>query len=177
MKTLKFVDGDPNPRVGILIKESSFREAKLLQYYVHPLVDAGIPREEIVAFSLEYTQAGKAPASLIKDYLGTWLQSFRDAGVKYLLCADSAYFKALTKEKKADSNLGYELPCTIPGFEDMQVVYSLGYGALIHNPNQQEKIDLSLEALTTHYHGAYVAIGSDIIHEERYPNSMSAIKK
>lgn len=177
MKTLKFVDGDPNPRVGILIKESSFREAKLLQYYVHPLVDAGIPREEIVAFSLEYTQAGKAPASLIKDYLGTWLQSFRDAGVKYLLCADSAYFKALTKEKKADSNLGYVLPCTIPGFEDMQVVYSLGYGALIHNPNQQEKIDLSLEALTTHYHGAYVAIGSDIIHEERYPNSMSAIKK
>lgn len=177
MKTLKFVDEDPKPRVGILIKESSFREAKLIQYYVQPMIDAGIPREEIVAFSLEYTQAGKAPASLIKDYLGTWLQSFRDAGIKYLLCADSAYFKALTKERKADSNLGYVLPCSIPGFEDMHVVYSLGYGALIHNPNQQEKIDLSLEALTTHYHGAYVAIGSDIIHEERYPNSMSAIKK
>lgn len=177
MKTLKFVDEDPKPKVGILIKESSFREAKLIQYYVQPMVNAGIPREEIVAFSLEYTQAGKAPASLIKDYIETWLQSFKDAGIKYLLCADSAYFKALTKQRKADNNLGYVLPCAIPGFEDIHIVYSLGYGALIHNPNQQEKIDLSLEALTTHYHGAYVAIGSDIIHEERYPNSMSAIKK
>lgn len=177
MKTLKFVDDDPAPKVGVLIKESSFREANLIKYYVQPLVDAGIPRKEVVAFSLEYTQAGKAPAHLIKDYLGTWLQSFKDAGVTYLLCADSAYFKALTKEKKADPNLGYVLPCAIPGFEDMFVVYSLGYGALIHNPNQQEKIDLSLEALTTHYHGAYVEIGSDVIKDERYPHSLSAIKK
>ena len=59
----------------------------------------------------------------------------------------------------------------------MHVIYSLGYGALLHNPNQQEKIDLSLSAVTAHYHGAYVEIGSDIIHEERYPNSVSALKK
>lgn len=177
MKTLKFVDDVPTPKVGILIKESSFREAKLIQYYVQPMIEAGLPREEIVAFSLEYTSGGKAPASLIKDYIGTWLQSFKDAGVKYLLCADSAYFKVLTKQRKADVNLGYVLPCAIPGFEDMHVVYSLGYGALIHNPNQQEKIDLSLQALTTHYHGSYIEIGSDIIHEERYPISVSAIKK
>lgn len=177
MKTLKFVDGPPSPKLGILIKESSFRESKLVQYYVQPMVDAGIQREQIVAFSLEYTKAGKAPASLIKDYIGTWLQSFKDAGVEYLFCADSAYFKALTKERKADPHIGYVLPCAIPGFEDMHVVYSLGYGALIHNPNQQEKIDVSLEAVTSHYHGAYVAIGSDIIEEERYPHSMTAIKK
>ena len=177
MKTLKFVDDVPTPKVGILIKESSFREAKLIQYYVQPMIEAGLPREEIVAFSLEYTSGGKAPASLIKDYIGTWLQSFKDAGVKYLLCADSAYFKVLTKQRKADVNLGYVLPCAIQGFEDMHVVYSLGYGALIHNPNQQEKIDLSLQALTTHYHGSYIEIGSDIIHEERYPMSVSAIKK
>lgn len=167
----------PNPKVGILIKESSFRENKLIQHYVQPMQEAGIKREEIVAFSLEYSQAGKAPASLIKDYIGTWLQSFKDAGVKYLFCADSAYFKALTKQRKADPNLGYVLPCAISGFEDMHVIYSLGYGALIHNPNQQEKIDMSLEALVTHYHGSYVEIGSDIIHEERYPDSLSAIKK
>lgn len=177
MKTLKFVDGDPKPSIGILIKESSFREGKLIDHYVNPMVDGGIPREEIVSFSLDYSQAGKAPASLIKDYIECWLQSFKDAGVKYLFCADSAYFKALTKQRKADVNLGYVMPCAIPGFEDMQVIYSLGYGALIHNPNQQEKIDLSLEALITHYHGSYVAIGSDIIHEERYPESVSAIKK
>lgn len=177
MKTLKFVDGDPTPKIGILIKESAFKEAKLIQYYVNPMVNGGIKREEIVSFSLEYSGGGKATAGLIKDYLGTWLQSFKDAGVKYLFCADSAYFKALTKQRKADVNLGYVLPCAIPGFEDMHVIYSLGYGALIHNPNQQEKIDLSLEAVITHYHDAYIEVGSDIIHEERYPNTMSAIKK
>lgn len=177
MKTLKFIDGTPTPKVGILIKETAFREEKLRQYYVDPLVKAGLPIEEIVAFSLEYDSGNKAPASLIKDYIGTWLQSFKDAGVKYLLCADSAYFKALTKTRKADVNLGYVLPCGISGFEEMHVVYSLGYGALIHNPNQQEKIDLSIQALTSHYHGAYVEIGSDIIHQERYPESITAIKK
>ena len=177
MKTLKFVDGLPTPKVGILIKEAAFKEAKLIQYYVQPMVDAGIKREEVVAFSLEYTSAGKAPAHLVKDFIGTWLQSIKDAGVEYLFCADSTYFKALTKERKAEPHLGYVLDCAIPGFTDIKVIYSLGYGALIHNPNQQEKIDLSLEALVTHYHGSYVAIGSDIIHEERYPNSMSAIKK
>lgn len=177
MKTLKFVDGDPSPQVGILIKESAFKERQLVQYYVEPMVAAGINREHIVAFSLEYSSAGKAPATLIKDYINTWLESFKQAGVKYLFCADSAYFKALTKEKKADTNLGYVLPCAIPGYEDMFVIYSLGYGALIHNPNQQEKIDLSLQALTTHYHGSYVEIGSDIIQQERYPNTISALKK
>ena len=177
MKTLKFVDGLPTPKVGILIKEAAFKEAKLIQYYVQPMVDAGIKREEVVAFSLEYTSAGKAPAHLVKDFIGTWLQSIKDAGVEYLFCADSTYFKALTKERKAEPHLGYVLDCAIPGFTDIKVIYSLGYGALIHNPNQQEKIDLSLEAMVTHYHGSYVAIGSDIIHEERYPNSMSAIKK
>lgn len=176
MRTMKFVDGAPTPKVGIMIKETSFREAKVKQYYVQPMLEAGIPPEEIVAFSLEYTKLGKAPASLIKDYLGTWLQSIKDAGVKYILCADSAYFKALTKQTKADTNLGYVLPCAIPGFEDIHIAYSLGWGALLHNPNQEEKITLSIEAITSHYHGSYVAIGSDIIHEERYPESMSAIK-
>lgn len=177
MKTLKFIVDDPTPKIGIMIKETAFNKDRLFKHYVNPMVDAGIPVEEIVAFSLEYTSLGKAPAHLIKDYIVTWLQSFKDAGVKYLFCADAAYFKALTKEKKADSNLGNVLPCAIPGFEDMRVIYSLGYGALLHNPNQQEKIDLSLSAVTAHYHGAYVEIGSDIIHEERYPNSVSALKK
>lgn len=176
MKTLKFVDGDPKPKVAILIKESSFKESSLIKYYVDPMKNAAIPAEEIVAFSLEYTSAGKAPAFLIKDYINTWLQSFKDAGVQYLFCADSAYFKGLTKERKADPCLGYVLPCAIPGFEDMQVIYSLGYGALIHNPNQQEKIDLSIQALTTHYHGSYVEIGSDIIHEGRYPHAIEEIE-
>ena len=177
MKTLKFVDGDTTPKIGILIKESAFKEQQLIQYYVQPMVDAGIPREEIVAMSLDYTRAGKAPVTLIKEYIADWLDDYKRAGIKYLFVADSAYYKVLAKERKADVNLGYVSECGIPGFEDMYVIYSLGYGALFHNPNQKEKIDLSLQALTTHYHGSYIEIGSDIIHEERYPNSVSALKK
>ena len=45
MKTLKFVDEDPTPKVGILIKESSFKEAMLIKHYVQPMVDAGINRK------------------------------------------------------------------------------------------------------------------------------------
>jgi len=43
VKTLKFVDGDASPKIGILIKESAFKEQQLIQYYVQPMVDAGIP--------------------------------------------------------------------------------------------------------------------------------------
>ena len=140
MKTLKFVDGDVSPKIGILIKESAFKEQQLIQYYVQPMVDAGIPRNEIVAMSLDYTRAGKAPTSLIKEYITDWLDDYKRAGIKYLFVADSAYYKVLAKERKADVNLGYVSECGIPGYEDMYVIYSLGYGALFHNPNQQEKI-------------------------------------
>lgn len=176
MRILKFTDDTPEPTVAILIKESSFDEQDIRRYYVEPLIAKGIAPENIVACSLEYFQ-GKATASIIKDWIGTWLPSIRDSGVTHILCADSAYFKTLAKVPKAEAHLGSVLQCPHQGFETMHVIYSLGYGALLHNPNQEEKITRSIYALSTHYQGNYVAIGNDIIHSAKYPQTLSEIEQ
>ncbi len=176
MRLLKFTDGSPEPKVAILIKESSFDEYDLRRYYVDPLIAKGIAPENIVACSLEYFQ-GKATASIIKDWIGTWLPSIRDSGVTHILCADSAYFKTLAKVPKAEAYLGSAVQCPHAGFESLNVIYSLGYGALLHNPNQEEKITRSIYALSTHYQGNYVAVGNDIIHSANYPQTLSEIEQ
>ena len=176
MRLLKFTDGTPEPKVAILIKESSFDEYDLRRYYVEPLIAKGIAPENIVACSLEYFQ-GKASASIIKDWIGTWLASIRDSGVTHILCADSAYFKTLAKVPKAEAYLGSVIQCPHAGFESLNVIYSLGYGALLHNPNQEEKITRSIYALSTHYQGNYVAVGNDIIHSAKYPQTLSDIEQ
>ena len=176
MRLLKFTDGTPEPKVAILIKESSFDEYDLRRYYVDPLIAKGIAPENIVACSLEYFQ-GKATASIIKDWIGTWLASIRDSGVTHILCADSAYFKTLAKVPKAEAYLGSVVQCPHAGFESLNIIYSLGYGALLHNPNQEEKITRSIYALTTHYQGNYVAVGNDIIHSAKYPQTLSDIEQ
>ena len=176
MRLLKFTDGTPEPKVAILIKESSFDEYDLRRYYVDPLIAKGIAPENIVACSLEYFQ-GKATASIIKDWIGTWLPSIRDSGVTHILCADSAYFKTLAKVPKAEAYLGSVVQCPHAGFESLNIIYSLGYGALLHNPNQEEKITRSIYALSTHCQGNYVAIGNDIIHSANYPQTLSEIEQ
>ena len=176
MKLLKFVDGNPEPKIAILIKESAFKEAELIKYYIDPLTALGIPREHIIACSLDY-MAGKASASLIKDWAETWLPSIKLEGVTHILCADSAYFKGLTKSAKAEPLLGSVTACTIKDCEDLNVFYSLGYGALMHNPNQGDKITRSVQSLVTHVQGNYIETGSDIIHSAFYPQQHSDIKK
>jgi len=176
LKTLKFTDGDPTPRIAILIKESAFREQAINQYYVQPLVAAGIPRENIVAFSLEYFQ-GKASAAIVKDWIATWFKAIVDSGVTHILCADSAYFKGITKESKADPLLGIAVPSKVQDCPEVSIFYSLGYGALIHNPNQEHKITNSIYAMVSHYQGNYVEVGTDIIHMESYPQKISEIEK
>lgn len=175
MKILKFTDDNPTPKIAILIKESAFKERELNTYYVQPLVQAGIPRENIIACSLEYFQ-GKASNSIIKDWIATWLKSIKDEGVTHVLCADSAYFKGLTKESKAEPWLGIACKCSIQDCEDLNIFYSLGYGALIHNPNQEHKITASLQALIAHVQGNYVQTGTDIIHSATYPTKPNDIK-
>jgi len=48
---------------------------------------------------------------------------------------------------------------------------------LLHNPNQEEKITRSIYALSTHYQGNYVAIGNDIIHSAKYPQTLFDIEQ
>lgn len=166
----------PAYKAAILVKPNALRKHELEKAYLNPLVQMGLSRRDVIAFSMEYGANGKATASTIKEYLDELLPTLREIGTKYLYVTDSAYFKALTKQTKAEPHLGYVLPCAIKGYEDMHVVFGVNHQVLIYKPEAQEKIDLSLKALADHMKGSYTAIGSDIVHKAFYPESPKTIR-
>lgn len=161
--------------VALLVKSSSFTQTGLEANYVGPLTLRGITRDQMIGFSLDYNEAGKAPAKFIKEYMNQLLPGLDSLGVSYLFVTDANYFKVLTKEAKAEPHYGYVLPCKYEGFEHMKVVLSLNYQQLIYNPELQGKLDLSMDALVSDLQGTYQVLGSNIIHTALYPKSVQEI--
>ena len=81
--------------VALLIKASSFNKQDLQTNYITALEQSGVPVRDVIAFTLSYNEAGKAPAKFIKEYLAKLLWSLESLGTKYLYVADSSYFKVL----------------------------------------------------------------------------------
>lgn len=169
-----FEEADAYP-IALLMKGSSFNKQELINNYIAPLNAEGIPSKDIIAFTLEYNDSGKAPAGFIKDYLANLLPGLNSLGTKYLHVNDSAYFKVLAGQSKAEPHYGYVLPCKIKGYEHMHVVLGLNYQTLIYNPELKAKLNLSLNTLAQHVSGSYQALGTGIIHSAEYPESVQAI--
>lgn len=162
--------------VAILVKPNALKKQELIKAYVDPLMNQGIEKSEIIAFSLELGEKGKVSSTMAKEYLAELLPTLKNIGTKYVYVTDSTYFKTLTKQTKAEPHLGYVLPCAIKGYEDMNVVFGVNYQVLIYKPESQEKIDLSLKTLADHKTGSYTAIGSDIVHSAQYPKTLTEIE-
>jgi DNA polymerase-1 len=173
MRHISFTQ-QPSYAVAILIKESSMNEGSMLQHYVTPAVQQGLALESFYAISLAYN-GKKLPVSLCKEYLGMILPTIKQLGTKTILCADSGYFKALTKKANPDSCIGYAVPCTIVGYEDLSVIYTINYSALVYNPDQASKIVTSVKTLVLHLANTLVTLGSDIIHHAEYPSTNKAV--
>lgn len=154
---------------AILIKEQALMPSSIERFYVDPLAMKGYAKENIVVFTLDYQPNNKAPVGHCKSYLQTLLPALKKLKVKYVYCADSNYFKVLTKNTKAEAQLGYVLPCAIPGYEDLQIVLGINYQALTYNPNQEDKLELSIQTLSSTLSGSYKALGADVIKWADYP--------
>lgn len=59
----------PAYKAAILIKPNALRKHELEKAYLNPLVQMGLSRRDVIAFSMEYGANGKATASTIKEYL------------------------------------------------------------------------------------------------------------
>ena len=168
-------DSAEDCKVAILLKESSFNNKDIQTSYVTPLNVAGVTNQDIIAFSLEYNDVNKVPAAFMKSYLDRLLPILVETGVTHLYVADSSYFKALTKQTKADVHLGYVLPCKVAGYAHLNVVLGYSYQMLFYNPEIQTKIDRSLVTLVSSLKGSHVAPGHGIIHSAKYPKTLEAI--
>jgi DNA polymerase-1 len=169
-----FETSDTYP-IALLMKPVAFSKGELLNNYVVPLNQLGVQTQDIIAFTLEYGNQGKATAKLIKEYLAELLPALDSIGTKHLYVTDGAYFKVLAGQAKAEPHHGYALPCKVKGFEHMQVILGINYQSLIYNPDLQAKMQLGLNALAGSHQGNYQALGKGIIHSAQYPEGVQAI--
>lgn len=122
--------------------------------------------------SLHYNQNGKTLAQEKKE----WLKTIRDElnQYQYLLVSDADYFKILTKEAKAETNLGIIKDSE---FTTAKILYiPPTHTAKYDLVKFKEKVKTTFSTLISHTTGSYKEIGSDIVHSASYPMTTSEIE-
>lgn len=135
-----------------------------------------IPLEDVLVLDLHYDpDKKKTPAKEMKEFIESeLLETLHDMKVKYLVVADSDYFKILTKVPKVDVNLGYVLDCV---FGPWKVVYVPNYRSIFYDPEKiRGKISQGMIALLDHIKDEYKEPGNDIIHFCDYPRTDKEIQ-
>lgn len=160
----------PEYTIALLIKPASFGKQELINNYILDLENQGVPRNKIIAFTLDYSSK-KPSAKDQKEYLSNLLPALKSLGVTYLYCCDGNYFKTLIKDTKADVHLGYSIPCGIKGFEDMQVVLGVNHHAVVYNPESEHRLLLGNKTMAAVYNDSYKPLGQGIIHKAEYPQT------
>lgn len=158
--------------IAILIKPNSFDADAMKKYYIDVFEDHGISKDKIIAYSLYYS-GGKVRAKEAKEYLAELLPVLEDLGVKYIYCADAAYFKLLAKKPKAEQYLGYKFP--VPN-TDMEVTLGINHGSIKHNPDNFNKLLLSVQTVKDIIDDNFEELGSNIIDNALYPDTLDSIQ-
>lgn len=121
-------------RVSILLPDLDNYRTKL----VHPMAD-----------HMLLVESSKDVEGLLKELVGI--------NTEYLVVSDTNFWKKLTKKRKTSGLLGYVLPCTVSGFEHLQVVYAPL--PLLHD--QQPFLD-AIQTAVNHWQGCYQPPGSEV---------------
>ena len=159
---------------AILIKDSSMDYDMVKKYYINQLAPS-TNIDQIIAYSLKYTN-NKVTAKEARTYLTDDLLPTLDSlGIKYIYCADAAYFKVLTGNTKADKFLGSKTTCAIKGYEHLTVVYGVNYGSLLHNPSNLDKLTLSIKTILDVINDDFEQLGKDILKYVSYPEHILEI--
>ena len=163
MRHLSFSE-QPDYPIAILV--SVIRKDEIFREYINAF---DIPEDDVMVLDLHYSQGKKkTPAVEMKNYITQELiPSLTEMGTKYIVVADSEYFKILTKVVKTESNLGYVLPCA---YGDFKVVYVPNYRTVFYDPEKvRHKIKQGMNALLKHISGSYIAPGDNIIKFSAFP--------
>ena len=152
-----------NISIALLIKEAAFSRDAIKNNYLQD--KELIPK--IVALPLKYEPKNKVSSKFMEEYVKELLPEINSIGIKTIYCADSNYFKHLTK-KTITSCMGSISSCRIKGYEHIQVIPGVNYQALFHNPANKNLLELSLDTLVQHVSGYDVSKPKDIIKSAKY---------
>ena len=174
MQHILFGSDTSEIKVAILIKSSSLNKVKIRNYYINPLTE--LRADNFIAFDLFYNNKNKCPAAEAKEYLIDLLPEIEGVGADIILVCDPTYFKYLTGNSKTDPHYGYLCPCTVKGYEHLQVVICPNYSAMMYDPSLQSKVDRALDVIRTAMKDSYVDPGMDVIRHAYYPETHKDIK-
>lgn len=158
-------------KVAILVPKIKTEEI-VKAYFVNRTLD----RSDFVVIDLfQAPGKKKTPMAEMREYITQELQDvLDDCGVEYILCGDSEYFKAFTKQSKAEPFIGYPVDSQ---FGKQKVFYIPNYQAMFYNPEKvTHQIKVTMDALQGTMESNYKALGSDIIKVAAYPDSPKEIK-
>lgn len=113
-------------------------------------------------------------AEMVEYFTSEVIPVLNQFNTKYILVADSEYFKVLTKAPKVEANLGYVMDCA---YGPWKVLYVPNYRMLFYDPIKvKDKINLGIDALADHIKGTYKDPGEGIIKFSAYPETYDDIK-
>ena len=118
-----------------------------------------------------YWQGKKIPRAEQRE----WLENIKDtlSSYDYLLISEPEYFKVISKQSKAEGNLGLIFNTEYAN----KALYLPSTQAYYFNPDRTiPQIEQALKALSDDILGHYKEIGSDIIHFEEYPKTKEEIQ-
>jgi DNA polymerase-1 len=168
-------------KICFLVPE--IREKEIKACYIDPHLQG--EEENILVYDL-FKGPKKTPAAIQKEYLATeLLPTLRNLEVEYLVVCDAEYFRTLTKNQGPEANLGYVLESQghwkdedkeIHSFEGFKVTYCPNYAGVFHDEiRTYAGIDIAMKALKDHALGTYTKPGSNIVHQEFYPDTVDYI--
>jgi len=141
------------------------------------LENSSLDPNDVLVINLHYSE-GKKKTSMaeMRQYITEELApTFADMKVKYVLCADGEYFKALTKASKIEANLGYVMDSP---FGDFKVIYIPNFAQIFYDPEKtKSKIGQAMQALTDHKSGNYIPPGDSVIKFAAYPDTDQEIEQ
>lgn len=157
--------GKGEKKLAILIPTPDLNKKLLIKHYLKPLEKMGIPQEEVLALNLQQNDQGKSPVALIRPCLDQIKKIIKNAGIKDVIVCDSNYFKTLCKVRKSEPHYGYPMKTLWPG---VMGFICPNYRALFYNPNMQQRITFSLQAVSNHIQKAGGMFDQQILTNVKY---------
>lgn len=150
-----------------VILVNTINSGAVLREYIQPF---GLVPEKVCVLDLHIT-GKKTPAKEMKEYSKELLEAFRDMKTKYVIVTNADYYKILTKEKKAEANLGY-----VKEVEGVHYVYVPNIPSVFYDPAlRKPQIAQSMNALLQHERGKYIDPGDGVIAGIKYPRTVDEI--
>jgi DNA polymerase-1 len=169
MRHITYNDGGVYP---IAILTTTLRKDDIAKAYMEPWQ---VDRDSVMMLELHSAPGKKkTPAKEMQEFIKQELMpTLEAANTQFIICGDAEYYKQLTKQGKADANIGYVLDCA---YGNQKVIYVPNYRQIFYDPDKiRSKIATSMGALIDYASGNYVPPGTDIIQFADYPATPEAI--